>query len=311
MSIIEQATKRLEVLARAGATMPWSAAGLAGSEIQRSVDREAGTARLALTPVPAGGEEYGELRRAAGGERPSIEHETITLDIAQLERTGQLIPMRTRSAMSEEFRHIKRPLLQNARESGPERRMSLIMVTSALPGEGKTFCAINLAASMAMEIDTSVLLVDADVVRASVLKRLGIAPRKGLLDVLADRALGLDSLVLKTNIPKLSILPAGCYNDRTTELLASDAMDRLLADLASSAHGQVVVFDSPPLLITSEAKVLASHVGQVVMVTESSKTPRRAVEMAFAAVEQCPCVMSVLNKGPQPQGQYGYQDYYG
>lgn len=218
---------------------------------------------------------------------------------------------RSRSTMAEEFRHIKRPLLENARKAlkTPGNRGSLLMVTSALPGEGKTFCSINLALSMAIEVDMSVLLVDADVVRCNLMRTLGLPPRRGLLDVLTDPALDLSDVLLRTNVPKLSLLPAGTCNVRSTELLASDAMDKLLGELAGRYPDRVVIFDTTPLLLTSEAKVLASHMGQVIVVVEEARTPYHALEEAFASVEHCPVVMSVLNKGHRSTPDYG--SYYG
>jgi receptor protein-tyrosine kinase len=324
MSIIEQAAKRLDELRRAGVEIPWDAAGLAAGDTR---------ARMDVKPALASPHDVATLKDAAGdmvarrsgaGEAPATarpEHaakplaapdaEFVTLDLAQLERGGQVVPADSRSALAEEFRHIKRPLLRNARNGKPEDRASLIMVTSALPGEGKTFCAINLAMTLAIEIDVSVLLVDADVLRPSMLSRLGLAPRKGLLDLLGDDCVQLSDVVLTTNVPKLSLLPAGTYNSRSTELLASEAMDRLLSDLALRCRDYIVVFDAPPLLLTNEAKVLASRVGQVLMVVQAFKTPRAAVERAFAAVEQCPTVMSLLNRGSEPSPHYGYAGYYG
>jgi receptor protein-tyrosine kinase len=156
-----------------------------------------------------------------------------------------------------------------------------------------------------------VLLVDADVVRPSVPQRLGVRADKGLLDVLMDPALDVADVVLQTNVPKLSILAAGTRSDRATEWLASKAMDRLLGTLAERYPGHVIVFDAPPLVLTNEAKVLASRVGQVVLVVEASKTPRDLVAQAFAAVEQCPVVLSVLNKAPESATPHGYGYYYG
>jgi receptor protein-tyrosine kinase len=237
---------------------------------------------------------------------------SVSIDLAQLERSGYLVPTSSRTLLAEEFRHIKRPLLDNARNPGDGNgRHAEIMVTSALPEEGKTFFTINLAMSMAAEVDTAVLLVDADVVRPSVLQRLGIQAEKGLLDVLIDPALDVSDVVLDTNVPKLSILSAGARNDRATELLASSAMDALLGNLASRYPDHVIVFDAPPLLLTNEAKVLASRVGQVVLVVEASKTPRDVVAQAFAAVERCPVVLSVLNKAPESATPLGYGYYYG
>lgn len=320
MSIIEQATKRLEELTRAGVAVPWSAAGLAHSELQAHVELNGRRQPLMdSTPTAAMRRLDGEAVLAHGvSPRPpqasdSAESSvTVTLDLERLERSGHLVPTQIRSALAEEFRHIKRPLLKNARsKESAANRLSLIMVTSALPGEGKTFCAVNLAMSLAVEIDTSVLLVDADVVRPEVLQRLGIRAEKGLLDVLTDPGLRLSDVVLKTNVPKLSILPAGTRNNMSTELLASEAMETLLESLTTRYPDRVVIFDAPPLLVTNEATVLASRVGQVVLVVEASGTPRSAVAQAFAAVEQCPIVMSVLNKAHESAAPLGYGYYYG
>ena len=319
MSIIEQATKRLEELTRAGVSVPWAAAGLAQSEVQARVESDPRHPAMDSTPVAAMRRLDAESMSArAASPMPlhtpdSAESRVaVTLDLERLERSGHLVPTQARSALAEEFRHIKRPLLKNARsKESAANRLSLIMVTSALPGEGKTFCAINLAMSMAVEIDTSVLLVDADVVRPEVLQRLGIQAEKGLLDVLTEPNLDLSDVVLKTNVPKLAILPAGTRNNMSTELLASEAMETLLVSLATRYSDRVVIFDAPPLLVTNEAKVLASRIGQVVLVVEASNTPRSVVAQAFAALEQCPNVMSVLNKAPEPAGPLGYGYYYG
>ena len=150
--------------------------------------------------------------------------------------------------------------------------------------------------SMAAEIDRSVLLVDADVVQPNLLRRLGVPPMPGLLDLLADPTLELSQVVAATNVPKLSILSAGTPNAMSTELLASEAMERLLASMAEDHPDRVVIFDAPPLLLTSEAQVLASRVGQVVMVVEAGRTPRQALAQAFAQLEACPVVMPLLNK---------------
>lgn len=132
------------------------------------------------------------------------------------------------------------------RSNTPISNGNLIMVTSALPGEGKSFTAINLAISIAMELDNTVMLVDADVARPSVLNMLGLPPSKGLLDVLQDNSLDISGVLLRTNIEKLSILPSGTPHPRATELLASDIMIRLLDDMASRYNDRIIIFDSPP-----------------------------------------------------------------
>ncbi len=321
MSIIEQATKRLEELARAGVDVPWAVAGL--PERAQPVDPSVNVpveanslttvrrmdgptpplarARVAPTAAPAG--------RATEPARRSA---TVEIDLLSLERAGYLVPTLARSELAEEFRQIKRPLLNHAHtaDAATGSRASLVLVTSAIAGEGKTFCAINLAMSIAMEVDTSVLLVDADVVRPSVPARLGLPPSRGLLDVLADPSIDLSEVMLRTNVPKLSILPAGTANARATELLTSDLMDRLLTELATKYSDRIVIFDAPPLLLTTEGKVLASRVGQVLMVVAASQTPRATVAQAFAAVDACPVVVSLLNRCRDPLQVRNFGYYY-
>jgi protein-tyrosine kinase len=311
MSIIEQAAKRLEELNRAGVGAPWPSIHKASDQPSvggshpsyppsTAAHRPPDPPRLiAAAPIPA------DVAEAA----PQVD---VILDIAGLERAGQLVPTVERSVLAEELRTIKRPLLKSARSRNAiAERLPLIMVTSALPGEGKTFFAINLAMSIATEIDLSVLLIDADVVRQDAMDRLGVGQGSGLLDLLTDASLGLDDVVLRTNVPKLSVLRAGSRHNLSTELLASSAMDMLLHRLASEFPRQVVIFDAPPLLVTSQAKVLASRVGQVVLVVEASQTQRSVVAQAFAAVEQCPIVMSVLNKSAEQASGEGYGYGYG
>jgi len=318
MSIIEQATKRLEELSRAGVAVPWGAAGLAPVPQRvpthgigpQAADSIGGAAEIHLVDTERNPFERVPARPPGLRERPPAR--VVTLDLARLEREGHLVPTQSRSQLSEEFRQIKRPLLKHTRsKEAVKNRLALIMITSAMPGEGKTFSAINLALSIATEIDKSVLLVDADVVRPELMRRLGVEADTGLLDLLADPSLALDDVVLGTNVPKLSLLPAGKRNNYSTELLASEAMERLLLSLAADCPGRIVLFDAPPLLVTTEAKVLAARVGQVVLVVEASGTRRRDVEQAFAAVEQCPNVSSILNKTREPEGPAGYGYYYG
>jgi exopolysaccharide/PEP-CTERM locus tyrosine autokinase len=323
MSIIEQATKRLEELTRAGVEVPWAAAGLSNTELQARVTRAAH--KPAEEPTDRHGAEAAsisaphrfellqpgadELRPPTSAGRVS---EHVELDLDRLERAGYLSPNKGRSELAEEFRHIKRPLLRSAHAADAGPRASVIMVTSALPGEGKTFTSVNLALSIAMEIDSSVLLVDADVVRPGLPDRLGFDPkRRGLLDLLADPALEMADVMLKTNVPKLSIVPAGTPSARSTELLASAAMEALLEDISRRYAERIIIFDAPPLLLTTEAKVLASRVGQVIVVVEAERTSRHIVAQAFAAVANCDLVMSVLNRCHRPREMPPYGDYYG
>lgn len=301
MSIIEQAAKRLEELRRAGIevpTMPLPPAAPVSAPL--SVPQMPALRPVANRPVEAAEPE------------PARRSREVTIDIARLEREGYLVPSQARSQLAEQMRVIKRPLLANARGDGGTaiHRGNLIQVASAMPAEGKTFFAINLALSLAMEVDHHVLLVDADVLRPSVLGRLGVEPAPGLLDVLQSRDLGLSDVLLRTNIEKLSLLPAGAANQKSTELLASTAMSELLDELASKYSDRIIVFDAPPLIPTTESRVLATRVGQVVMVVEAEKTTHAQVSQAYAAVAQCPVVLSVLNKCQRKGVNDAYGYYY-
>jgi receptor protein-tyrosine kinase len=188
----------------------------------------------------------------------------------------------------------------------------MIMVTSALPGEGKTFTSINLAMSIALELDHTVLLVDADVTRPNVMASLGLPEAKGLLDVLVDRNVQLSDVMLRTNIEKLSLLPAGSGHARATELLASEVMVNLVEDMASRYKDRIVIFDAPPLLATTESRVLATHMGQVVVVVEADRTTHGTLADALDTVKSCPVVATVLNKASRSDvGPYGYGYGYG
>jgi len=234
------------------------------------------------------------------------------INLAKLRRLGMIIPDGERSQIAEEFRLIKRPLIKNAfnRDGGPVNSGNLIMVTSALAGEGKTFCAANLAMSIAMEMDHTVLLVDADVARPAIPDYLGLETGRGLLDVLLDDKLDLADVLIRTNVENLAILPAGSRHKRATELLASQAMSDLLREIARRYPDRVVIFDSPPLLLTSEARVLASQMGQIVLVVAAESTTQQAIKEALRQIETCDVVNLVYNKARAfPGGEY--YGYYG
>lgn len=238
----------------------------------------------------------------------------VELDLHALAAAGFIRPDAPRSQLADEYRVVKRPLIDNAMGRGATRIKdgNLIMVTSALPGEGKTFTAANLAMSIAMELDNTVMLVDADVARPSLLSKLGLQPMRGLLDVLVDDSIDLSQVLLRTNVEKLTILPSGTQHPRATELLASDAMVSLLEDMANRYSDRIIIFDSPPLLLTTEARALASHMGQVVMVVRAESTTHSEVKHALAAIESCPVKLMLLNqaRSSAPDG-YGYGYGYG
>jgi exopolysaccharide/PEP-CTERM locus tyrosine autokinase len=217
-----------------------------------------------------------------------------------------------RTPLLEDFRIIKRPLLQRAfAERAPGANPgNLIMITSSLPGEGKTYCAINLAMSIAMELDHTVLLVDADVARPSILRTLGLPAQRGLMDILTDDKLDMADVMLRTNVDTLSILPAGTSTPRATELLASSTMSSLVSEIANRYPDRIVIFDSPPLLLTSEARVLASHMGQIVMVVEAQTTTQHAVKEALHQLGGINNVNLIYNKTRDLPGIEETYDYH-
>jgi exopolysaccharide/PEP-CTERM locus tyrosine autokinase len=236
----------------------------------------------------------------------------VELNLAKLQEAGMVTPDGGRSSVAEEFRAIKRSLIMHTLEKKGEASKpgNLIMVTSALPGEGKTFCSINLAISIAMELDHTVLLIDADVARPSVLKRLGLKAEAGLMDILLERNLDVADVMLKTNIDTLSVLPSGAHHRHATELLASQAMNKLLHEIAHRYSDRIVIFDSPPLLVTTESRALATQMGQIVMVVEGEKTTQYALKNALRQIESCPNINLIYNKAKAFRGLENYGYYY-
>ncbi len=241
------------------------------------------------------------------------ESRTVTIDINRLLLAGMVSPKGDKTLISEEYRILKRPLLLKAfSDEGRTENAHVIMVSSSVPGEGKTFTAINLAMSIASEPDLNVLLVDGDVMNPSVLGRLGIEERSGLIDLLEDKGVSVSDVLLRcSNIPNLTILPAGAPTSRATELLASSRMESLVTDLARRYPDRVIIFDSPPVLASTEPSVIALHVGQIVLVVEAEKTPQSAVEASLRQLTACPTINLVLNKtriasSSDEFGGYGY-----
>lgn len=243
---------------------------------------------------------------------PVLEPGFGDINLARLRQRGMVTHDSGRTTVAEDFRIIKRHLLNYARGVGGQQARcgNLVVVTSALPGEGKTYCAVNLAMSISMEKDARALLVDADVARPSVLRVLGLEAERGMMDVLLNSNLDLSDVILRTNIPSFSLLPAGRPNRHATELLASRSMSQLLEELATRYPDRIIIFDSPPLLLTTEASVLVSQMGQVVMVVEAETTSQAAVKDALQRIEHCQQINLVYNKSRAFPGAE-YYGYYG
>ena len=313
MSIIERAAVKLEK-ERSRSSNPISPREPVGSSTKFADERAGQTAADSSAPAVATDRIKSPVDAVEVAETPAAQQSTrrITLNQTAMRQYGIVTPDQGRTQIAEQFRVIKRPLLTNAFNRGPGmiKNGNLIMVTSALAGEGKSFCTVNLAMSIAMEMDRTVLLVDADVARPTVPKILGLGSERGLMDILLDEKLELPDVLIKTDIEKLTLLTAGTRHSHSTELLASQSMNVLLKELAERYADRVVIFDSPPLLLTSEARVLATQMGQIVLVVEAERTSQQAVKETLRQIESCDVVNLIYNKARSfPGGEY-YGYYY-
>ncbi|WP_246604744.1 AAA family ATPase [Aquisediminimonas sediminicola] len=197
------------------------------------------------------------------------------------------------TGLAEEFRRVKRQLLGAA--GGDDPRARIILVCSAQPDEGKTFCAVNLALSMAGEQDLDVLLVDADCAKPEVLSTLGLSGGAGLIDALADPSVPLEDCIIQTDIPNLQVLPAGRLSHGATELLTSRRAEELFARLIAGKPNRIVICDSAPALYVSTASVMAMHAGQVLLVVRADKTVETEIQEALEMLKTCSNIHLLLN----------------
>lgn len=322
MSIIEKAASRIDQQRQKAAAANTTTLADTAIPAAAPIVLPADTAVVAETvvadapplPAPEHAPAAAATAAAAPAAAPSGRASTrrVELDLSRMRELGMVTAAGGRTNLLEEFRIIKRPLLKRAfAERGPkDNPANLIMVTSSLPGEGKTYCAINLAMSIAMELDHTVLLVDADVARPSVLRTLGLPAQRGLMDILLDDSLDLSDVMLRTNVDTLAILPAGTSTPRATELLASSTMTAMLHELANRYPDRIIIFDSPPLLLTSESRVLAGHMGQIVVVVEAQTTTQHAVKEALHQLEGMSNVNLIYNKTRDIPGIEETYDYH-
>lgn len=322
MSIIEKAIrKQSDSSARSAETTVERAQQLIASESDTTLQQDDSTSTHepvynALAPES---NVTTELDRAAiiekateadlHGSKPSV-----TLDLKMLEQRNFVSLSSERRLINEEYRVIKRKLINNAfgALSGTLKHPNLILVSSSRPGEGKTFSAINLALSIALEQDKTVLLVDSDVLRPSVSKTLNIHHDIGLTDYLLSSDIKASDIILSTNVDRLKIITAGRPHHLSTELLASERMLMLVNEFASRYSDRIVIFDAPPLLGVNETAVMASMCGQAVVVVEENHSKLAEVEQAVALLPKDIAIGFLINKAHRNQGKgYGYGYYYG
>lgn len=215
--------------------------------------------------------------------------------------------------ISDQFRRIKRPILQSAFEIGLPvgENANVIMTASALPGAGKSFCAFNLAHSISYERDAGALLVDADVLKPSISRSLGLQDHVGLIDYLLDPSIELADILVATDLQDIIVIPAGHKHPEATELLASQRMSELVSQLSAQYRKRAVVFDTPPLLITNEAQVLAEQVGQILLVIEARVSSQESVLRALGLLNHDKPINAILNKSRSASIDGYHNDNYG
>jgi protein-tyrosine kinase len=278
----------------------------AGSSPKPNGDAKVTNRRLPETVIP--------IARKKKTEIDGVKHH---LDEKELIRRGLLAPLDQAIPVTDEFRRIKRPLIDNAIKHASKHNdhMNLIMVASALSGAGKTFCAVNLAASLSLERELNVLLVDADVAKPHISTAFGLVDKPGLIDILEDETTSVNDALVRTDLNDIQVLPAGRKHSQSTELLASDRMDAIMHELATRYADRLIVMDSPPLLLTSEAQAVARQAGQIVLVAESGKTTNQEIQEALELLDPEKAINIILNKSVYSQaggyygGGYGYGNY--
>lgn len=236
----------------------------------------------------------------------------ISIDARTLRKRGIHPPARLETTLRDEYRRIKRPLIANAFGRGVPKLESgnVIMVTSALAGEGKTFTSINLAMSIARDPEVSVILIDGDVARASASSIFGVQRERGLIDLLADQTLPPNSMLLPTSIDSLFFLPAGKKHIHSEELLSGSRMEQVVSAFAANKN-TIVIFDSPPLLRTPEAVTLSTTAGQIVLVVKALSTAQHHIHDAIEQLDPNKAINLILNQSLSGPGGDEYGGYYG
>ena len=247
-------------------------------------------------------------------QRVQFDGPVQAIDRVLLKANGLIVPGHPVTGLMEEFRIVKRQLLlaaRDARNAGAGYAAQRILVCSPLPGEGKTFCATNLALSMAAEKDTEVVLVDADFAKPSVLSQLGLKKGKGLMDALANPAITVEDCVIPTDVPGLFVLPAGNHTTSDSEYLSSARTAEVLDRLVQGAPERVIVFDSPPALAASPAAELAKYAGQALVICRADRTGQSALEDALTLLSACPDIKLLLNSANFSPSGRRFGSYYG
>ncbi len=233
----------------------------------------------------------------------------LDVNLSRLAAMGFVTPNSTRNRTTDEMRLIKRSLL-NCRMNSADSNSNLILVTSSVNAEGKTFTAVNLALSLAAEENIEVLLVDADFYKRDAFTLMGLESELGLIDVLKDPDMDFEEVLFETNIPNFSVIPSGQYHERSTELLGGSRVKEFFDNLACGRENRLTIIDCPPLLLTTEAVALTSHVGQVLFVIRAESTREEQVRRAIELIDARPTVGMVLNRANMRSSTSSYGTNY-
>jgi protein-tyrosine kinase len=265
---------------------------------------------LSATMNTADGASQSVTGQSDKGEITDSPHRNyVEIDLQSLSNRNFVSIATERRLIYEEYRVIKRKLINNAFGglSSTLKHSNLILVSSSRPGEGKTFTSVNLALSIALEQDKTVLLVDADVLRPNVSRTLEISTPLGLTDYLSSNDVDVSDIIYSTNVERLKLITAGKPHHLSTELLASDKMIELVNEFASRYPDRIVIFDAPPLLGVNETSVMAAMCGQAVVVLEENKTKLNELDKALSLLPKELAVGFVINKAYYSRDKgYGY-----
>lgn len=282
------------------------------STIERALNRQK-TQEVGRPPAKGQDALSASAGRVPAGDACQALGPPLHIDLSQLRRISMIPPVADTDRLSNEYRRIKRPLVNNAIGRGVAKVPdgNLIMVTSAIEGEGKTFTSLNLAMSIALDPDFSVTLVDGDTARRDLSRILGLAEAPGLLNLLADEDLDPSGLIRPTDIETLSVLPAGHHHALSEELLSSDRMARRVSQLRGIGANHIVLFDAAPVLAAPETVTLSQHVAQIAMVVKASSTRQHEVTMALESLDSSKAINMILNQSLGRPGGERYGGYYG
>jgi exopolysaccharide/PEP-CTERM locus tyrosine autokinase len=236
----------------------------------------------------------------------------VHLDFDALRQVGRLAPEAMAHQIEDEFRRIKWPLLKaiSARDGGVPARNNVILVTSALPGEGKTFTSLNLALSIVRDREMRVVLVDGDVAKPGLTPALGLEGAVGLIDVLENASADVSAATYRTDVDGLFFVPAGKWHEHSPEFFAGSRMPQVIEALSTRVGNGVIIVDSPPLLATNEAQAVTRYVGQVLLVVRADDTEQQGVLDAIALVDSSTPVRAVLNRVEASMASRYYGHYY-